>query len=257
MDELSALTRYQRDCHECSIMVLTETWLTVLTPDTDANLDGFQLRQVDRTAESGKSKGGGLTVFAKDRWCISGHITVKEQVCSKDIELLAVSMRLYYLPTEFTQVIVFAVSCPHQLFHPPVYYPILTSTSLSTAFMSQTPPTAPPTFTAPPIRLSAHPAPLCQCRIVESIFNLSLNLGKVPLLWKTTCMVPVTKIPHPQDFNSYRPVSWSSWSSSISALWWVLLWTHSSLRINLATWTTPSSSFRTEHCLTWRNLEAL
>ena len=62
---------------ECSIMVLTETWLTELTPDTDANLDGFQLRQADRTAESGKRKGGGLAVFVNDSWCNSGHITVQ------------------------------------------------------------------------------------------------------------------------------------------------------------------------------------
>ena len=59
MDEL---TQHQRDYRECSIMVLTVTWLTELTPDMDANLDGFQLRRVDRMAESGKRKGGGLAV---------------------------------------------------------------------------------------------------------------------------------------------------------------------------------------------------
>ena len=75
MDESTALTRHQRDYRECSIMVLTETWLTVLTLDTDANLDGFQMRWVDRMAESGKRKGGGLAVFVNDRWCNSGHIT--------------------------------------------------------------------------------------------------------------------------------------------------------------------------------------
>ena len=112
MDELTALTRHQRDYHEFSIMVLTETWLTELTLDTDANLDGFQLRRADRTAESGKRKGGGLAVFVNDSWCNTGHITVKEQVCSKDTELLAVSMRPYYLPREFTQVIICAVYIP-------------------------------------------------------------------------------------------------------------------------------------------------
>ena len=54
MGELTSLTRHQRDYRECSIMVLSETWLTELTPDTDANLDGFQLWQADRTAENGK-----------------------------------------------------------------------------------------------------------------------------------------------------------------------------------------------------------
>ena len=112
MDELTALTRHQRDYRECSIMVLTETWLTELTPDTDANLNGFQLLRADRTAESGKRKGGGLAVFVNDRWCNSGHITVKEQVCSKDIKLLALSTRPHYLPRKFTQVIVCAVYIP-------------------------------------------------------------------------------------------------------------------------------------------------
>ena len=48
------------------------------------------------------------------------------------------------------------------------------------------------------------------CRIVEYIFIMSLNLGKVPLLWKSSCMVPVPNIPHPKDFNSYRPVALTS-----------------------------------------------
>ena len=47
-DELTVLSRHQRDYR---IMVLTETWLTELSPDMDANLDGFQ--RADRMAESG------------------------------------------------------------------------------------------------------------------------------------------------------------------------------------------------------------
>ena len=66
MDELTALTWHQRDYRECSIMVLTETWLTELTPDMDTNLDGFQLQRTDRMAESGKRKGGRLAVFVSD-----------------------------------------------------------------------------------------------------------------------------------------------------------------------------------------------
>ena len=101
-------------------MVFTETLLTALTPDTDAYLEGFQLLQTDRTTDSGKTKGGGLVVFVNDRWCNFGHIAVKQQVCSKDNELLAVRMRPYYRPREITQVCVrsaysmyiFSVYCP-------------------------------------------------------------------------------------------------------------------------------------------------
>lgn len=101
MDELAALTRHQREFRESSIMLFTETWLTELT-----------LLRADRTKESGKRKGGGLAVFVNDRWCNPGHITVKEKLCSKDIELLAVSMRPYYLPREFLHVIAIAAYVP-------------------------------------------------------------------------------------------------------------------------------------------------
>ena len=112
MDELAALTRHQRDYRACSITMFTETWLTALTPDTAVELDGFKLLRADRTRESGKRKGGGLAVFVNDRWCSSGHITIKEQLCCKDIELLAVSMRPYYLPREFSHVIAIAAYIP-------------------------------------------------------------------------------------------------------------------------------------------------
>ncbi|KAI3354787.1 hypothetical protein L3Q82_004534 [Scortum barcoo] len=111
MDELAALTRHQREYRECSLL-LAETWLTALTPDTAAELDGFTLLRADRSKESGKRKGGGLAVFVNDRWCNPGHITVKEQHCCKDIELLAVSMRPYYLPREFTHALVVVVYVP-------------------------------------------------------------------------------------------------------------------------------------------------
>ncbi|KAI3375234.1 hypothetical protein L3Q82_021731, partial [Scortum barcoo] len=89
------------------------TWLTALTPDTAAELDGgFTLLQADRSKESGKRKGGGLAVLVNDRWCNPGHITVKEQHCCKDIELLAISMRPYYLPREFTHALVVVVYVP-------------------------------------------------------------------------------------------------------------------------------------------------
>ncbi|KAI3375834.1 hypothetical protein L3Q82_004108 [Scortum barcoo] len=112
MDELAALTRHQREYRECSLLLFTETWLTALTPDTAAELDGFTLLRADRSKESGKRKGGGLAVFVNDRWCKPGHITVKEQHCCKDIELLAISMRPYYLPREFTHTLVVVVYIP-------------------------------------------------------------------------------------------------------------------------------------------------
>ncbi|KAI4903430.1 hypothetical protein NFI96_002603 [Prochilodus magdalenae] len=112
MDELTALTRHESEYQECSVIVFTETWITMLTLKRLVALDGFHRIRVDRTAESGKKKGGGLAVFVNGRWCNSGHITIKEQICCKDIELLAVSMRPCYLPREFSHAIAIAAYVP-------------------------------------------------------------------------------------------------------------------------------------------------
>ena len=77
-------------------------------------------------------------MFVHDRWCISWHITVKERICSKDIELLAVSMRPYYLLREFTQVIMFAVYMPPR--HSTHGH---SSSSLGTSVMPLCPPPCP------------------------------------------------------------------------------------------------------------------
>ena len=42
------------------------------------------------------------------------------------------------------------------------------------------------------------------------IFNLSLSLVRVPVLWKTSCVVPVPKTAHPKEPNHYRPVALTS-----------------------------------------------
>ncbi|KAI4895660.1 hypothetical protein NFI96_004663 [Prochilodus magdalenae] len=54
------------------------------------------------------------------------------------------------------------------------------------------------------LSLSASP------QLIFYIFNLSLRLGRVPQLWKTSGMVLVPKTPHPKDLNSYRPVALTS-----------------------------------------------
>ena len=112
MDELAALTRYQQEFRRCSMLLFTETWLSAQHTDASVQLDGFSLIRADRTESSGKREGGGLAVFVNDRWCNSRHITIKVQHCCRDIELLAVSVRPYYLPREFSHAIVVAVYIP-------------------------------------------------------------------------------------------------------------------------------------------------
>ncbi|KAL3984483.1 hypothetical protein ACER0C_016108 [Sarotherodon galilaeus] len=48
------------------------------------------------------------------------------------------------------------------------------------------------------------------CGVMEHLFNLSLRLGRVPQLWKTSCVVPVPKTSRPKDLNGYRPVALTS-----------------------------------------------
>ena len=45
---------------------------------------------------------------------------------------------------------------------------------------------------------------------LQHIFNLSLHLGKVLALWKTSCLIPVPKKPHPSVLNDYRSVALTS-----------------------------------------------
>lgn len=113
MDELEALTRTRREYRECSIMCFCETWLHEQTPDSAVALPGFHTIRADRdTTMSGKSKGGGLAVLVNSRWCNPGHIHVKKRVCSPNIELIAIGLRPYYLPREFTNVIAISVYIP-------------------------------------------------------------------------------------------------------------------------------------------------
>ena len=50
--------------------------------------------------------------FTNNRLCNLSHLTVKDTLCCHNLELLAVSMRQYYLPREFTQVIAVCVYIP-------------------------------------------------------------------------------------------------------------------------------------------------
>lgn len=66
----------------------------------------------DRSKSSGKRKGDGLVVFINSRWYQPGHVTVKQQICNPDIELLVVSLRPYYLPRQFSHVFAVTVYIP-------------------------------------------------------------------------------------------------------------------------------------------------
>ncbi len=61
MDDLRARISFQRDIRDRNILCLIETWLTTSVPDTAVTpSDNFSVLRMDRTAEAGKTKGGGV-----------------------------------------------------------------------------------------------------------------------------------------------------------------------------------------------------
>ena len=46
--------------------------------------------------------------------------------------------------------------------------------------------------------------------VLQYLFNLSLHLETIPVLWKTSCIVPVPKKTTPSGLNDYCPVALTS-----------------------------------------------
>ena len=91
---------------DANLICFSETWLKEAHADPD--IPGFSVFRGDRSAPiTGKSRGGGVCVFVNNRWCT--NTTVKESLCSADIELLSIGLRPFYLPREFNQLFITVV----------------------------------------------------------------------------------------------------------------------------------------------------
>lgn len=90
-------------------MAVTETWLAERDLDSELVIDGFGVPlHMDRDAQTtGKTRGGGVCLYINECWCKT--VVVRESLCTKDMELLTVSLRLHYLPWEFPQIFVTVV----------------------------------------------------------------------------------------------------------------------------------------------------
>ncbi len=108
-DDLRARITFQRDIRDCNIICLTETWLTPSVPDTAVTpSDNFSVLRMDRTAEAGKSKGGGVRFMINKTWCDPRNISSLSRSCSPHLEHLSIICHPFYLPCEFSSVIVSA-----------------------------------------------------------------------------------------------------------------------------------------------------
>ncbi len=115
MDDLRARISFQWDIRDCNIICLSETWLTPSVPDTAVTpSDNFSVLRMDRTAEAGKSKGGGVCFMTNKEWCDPRNISSLSRSCSPHLEHLSIICRPFYLPREFSAVIATAAYIPPQ-----------------------------------------------------------------------------------------------------------------------------------------------
>ncbi|CAG5968089.1 unnamed protein product [Menidia menidia] len=110
MDEIRLQLSTLKALNNCCCMIFSETWLDSSTPDAAIELADRSVYRADRTADSGKKTGGGLSIYIANSWCTNN--TVVDKLCSPDAELLLLKCRPFYLPREFSAVYICAVYIP-------------------------------------------------------------------------------------------------------------------------------------------------
>ncbi|KAK3534809.1 hypothetical protein QTP86_026082 [Hemibagrus guttatus] len=115
LDDLRARVKFQRDIRDCNLLCFTETWLSPVVLDHAIQLAEFSVHRMGRTLESGKSRGGGVCLIVNSSWCNSASIVPLTCSCTPNLELLTIKCRPFYLPQEFTSVIISAVYIPPQV----------------------------------------------------------------------------------------------------------------------------------------------
>ncbi len=86
-----------------------------MVPDSAIELTGFSVHRSDRTKElTGKSRGGGVCFFINNSWCDERNLHSIKSFCSPDLEFHMLLCRPFWLPREFTVIIITAVYIPPQ-----------------------------------------------------------------------------------------------------------------------------------------------
>ncbi len=111
LDYIRLLRSTQRTVRDCCVFVFTETWLNNSLPDCAIQLDQLTCYRADRAlVEGGKSHGGGLCVYINDAWCRDAVVVCKH--CSPLVEFMIIKCRPFYLPREYTAILLIAVYIP-------------------------------------------------------------------------------------------------------------------------------------------------
>ncbi|KAI2645345.1 hypothetical protein H4Q32_028858 [Labeo rohita] len=111
LDEIQLSRSTEHEARDYCVFVFTETWLNDRTPDTAIQLHGLTCCRADRDSSlSGKTCGGGLCVYINKEWCNNAAVVTKH--CSSLVEFMFVKCWLFYLPWEFTAIVIVAVYIP-------------------------------------------------------------------------------------------------------------------------------------------------
>jgi ribosome assembly protein 1 len=84
LDELRSRLSYQQDIKNSNILCFTEPWLN--DNIDNIQLAGFSLHRQDRTATSGKTRGGGLCLFVNNSLWAKSNIKEVLRFCSPEVE---------------------------------------------------------------------------------------------------------------------------------------------------------------------------
>ncbi len=88
-----------------------ETWLNNSVPDCAIQLEQLTCYRADRAlVEGGKRRGGGLCVYINNVWCRDAVVVCKH--CSPLVEFMIIKCRPFYLPREYTAILLVAVYIP-------------------------------------------------------------------------------------------------------------------------------------------------
>ncbi|KAK1784036.1 hypothetical protein P4O66_004356, partial [Electrophorus voltai] len=89
LDDIWARIKFQRDIQDCNLLCFTESWLNPAVPNhTIQPAEFFSVHRMDRMADSGKSRGGGVCVMVNNSWCNNANVVTLACSCSPNLELL-------------------------------------------------------------------------------------------------------------------------------------------------------------------------
>ena len=112
LDELLANCRFTREFRDASLLCFSETWfIDKKVTNESVATDGFgEPYRTDRDSrQTGKERGGGVSLYVSEKFCDRANVTVKQRMCTPELELISLSLRPRYLPREFGRIFVTVV----------------------------------------------------------------------------------------------------------------------------------------------------